>query len=425
MKNQIQGIGSTLSINEQGKDNPTNPKNQIFEAYKAKTKTITESKAKALFKNKDFGSEYRGVYLASSILNTIFSLVSACTVFTALYWGLTPMLGTLLSTTFGLIICVLLEGIKSGIWNKLGKNILKYKQAPFLLVVSAIALNFSSIGGSIMGAYQLPQIILSQQIGASNESIESKAIEVDTTIKHLNNRLSYLDNLIKTQTNEITKTTSNSTKRSFSKNIALQEDAKAKIATQILAHRKDAKQANKERKQAKEKQDTKDLKSKNKELERMQSISISLAIFFEFMLIICLSFNTYYLFRIDIDISINSTPLGSQILQINTNEANELPSGYINKNTTNKIRNSLIVSNGTENVPTRTENVPTKKRNTIGFRTESVPTRTESVLNGTENVPIEFTRICSHTPCSRKYLHGHGNQKYCSKKCRMNHHKGK
>lgn len=385
------GQSSPLYLNGMNKSTISNPKNKAFEAYKAKVQSIAEKKAEETYKDKTFGDEYQGVYMSAKILAFLFSCASFCTVCVALYWTLKPMLGELISGAIGFGIATLLEFLKTGVWDKLAKYILKYKAYPMALVGGAILFNLSSVGGSILGAWLLP--VVGEQIQAP----KAKLIDTDSINQSYLLQLANIDKVIAEQSTNATQTTSNYTKGKINKSITDLSSQKRAIIEQQNKAIERAEEKNAIRTKEQQEQNKKDLQKRSDEISQTQTKCVTVAVLFELFLILCSVFISYYLFRVDID------------------RTESVTNGTVN------VLNTINPATGQPHqAPPVTENV----HRTIGFhRTKNVPPQGENkkpVVDATKTVldHQKYTRICKLDECQKPYTHGHGAQKYCCTKCR-------
>ena len=391
-----------------GKINTSNPKNQIYKAYKAKVKSVQENKAEEMFKDRTFGDEYEAVKLTTDTLKIVFSLASAITVFVALKWALEPLLGSWASIIVSSFVCASLEVLKTFIWSKLSKNTLKYKTYPFPLVAAAIIFNLSSVGGSIFGAYQLP----------SNEQEFNKnsvaLVNVDSIGKDYDKKIEQTSAIISSQTEELSKTTSNSTKRTISANIAQSEQK----ATLLLKHRTRDIQAAKEKnisliKEAQEANKKQTLKATEK-LQSKRTNCMLVAVLFELGLMLCLIFGSYYLFRVEIDKT----------------------GGFDNQEQTDIVQAQNNAQHAGANNQPHKAPTPQNETRTIGFKTQQHTSNQEldTLHNVSETQKKEVDTLhnvsnkkepkgvsngfCENPKCGKEFTRKSVLKKHCSDKCR-------
>jgi hypothetical protein len=104
--------------------NDLNPKNAIYNAYKAKVKDIISRKATDLYKDKDFADEYKAVYLVTSLLRGEGNLLSSATFTIAVYLALNLIIPKGYSLVLALVSSVLFEVLKNKIWAITSKTVL-------------------------------------------------------------------------------------------------------------------------------------------------------------------------------------------------------------------------------------------------------------------------------------------------------------
>ena len=384
-----------------GKINTSNPKNQIYQAYKAKVKSVQENKAEEMFKDRTFGDEYEAVKLTTDTLKLVFSFASACTVFVALKWALEPLLGSWASIGVALFVCTALEALKSFVWSKLSKSTLKYKTYPLPLLVAAIVFNLSSVGGSVFGAYQLPSN--EQEFNSNNIAL----INIDSIGANYSKKIDQASAIISTQTKELSKTTSNSTKRTISANIAQSEQK----ATLLLKHKSRDIQAAQDKnnsliKEAQEANKKQTLKAREN-LQSKRTNCMLVAALFELGLLLCLVFGSYYLFRVEIDKTggfENQEQTDSPQTQNNTQQA------------------------GASNTQPHKAPVPQNQARTIGFKQghtdhqkiDTLHNVSDTLHNVSKNqdatgVPNGF---CENPKCNKEFTRKSVLKKHCSSKCR-------
>lgn len=393
------------------KINTSNPKNKIWEVYKAHVKGVQEKKSEEMFKDLSFGDEYATVKMATDALKVFFSIASACTVFVAIYWALTPLLGSVIGGICSFGVCCLLEALKVFTWSKLSKNILKYKEYPVALVAAAIAFNLSSVGGSIFGAYQLP----SGQAEFEPNSIA--LISIDSINQHYQQEITKIDGIIAQQSSEIAKTTSNSTKRSLAANIALQSNQKTVLLELKEKDTQAAKKTNEnlvqEAKAANEKRNQK----ATEELQAKRTNCMVVSGVFELALLLCLVFGSYYLFRIEIDRN------GGGVVDVNGQGADSTNGTVVHNVQSVQIPHAAPQLEQRRPITFKSYD---EKRQLI--KKQKVDEKRHQEEDGKRHPDLnklDYTRICQLDSCKKPFIHGHGAQKYCSEKCRKKAHKQK
>jgi len=398
MKSKTTGSNSPTAKN---KISTSNPKNQTYNNYVAKSLTIKEKAANEMFKDKTFADEYSAVFMLSNVLKVTFGFGSLCTVFVAIYWALSPLVGTYLSTLIALSICIIQEILKNSVWSKLSKHHLKYKEFSKVLAISAIGFNLFSVLGSVFGAYQLPSMTASV----------SHPLPTLTNIDSINlaflGQITPIDQSIQAKDNEVKNTTSNSTKRLASKNQSLLIDQKnALLKAQSLAI-EEAKERNNQELQNHKKHviELEQKRAVQMDISRINCIGIALV--FELGLILCSLFCAYYLFRLYID-----TNEEDQTEPTDTQAKNDVKQGDI----------SVQDTKGHQ-APNVTNNV-----RKIGFKndTQEHDKQDNDVKRPTNNdvkcQELEYTVICELEECKTPFIHNHGAQRFCSAKCRKKAH---
>lgn len=278
-----------------------NPKNGAFEAYKKRVKSTAQKKASNLFDDKTFGDEWQLAYTVTSVLKSMLNIASSCTVAIALYFGLKPMFGDIMAGVVGVGAAIMIEWLKNGVWSKLAKFILKYKTYTFTLVFAAIVLNLSSIGGSVLGAWLLPTL-------SNEQTFEAVApVSLDSINTHYSNEIAKIDLAINKITKEIEQTTSDYTKVMLSKTVKVQTEQKNTLIEQRNTSVTNAEKANdKNRELAASNLLLSDKESEDKK-SKQQTILVIIAVAFEVIIIVCSIFESYYLFRVDIDNEANQS----------------------------------------------------------------------------------------------------------------------
>ncbi len=394
LDNLQEGANPLLCYNSTSKSTISNPKNKGYELYKSKVKSSAEKKASEMFQDRAFGDEWQAVYNATIVLKIAFSIASACTVFIALFWVLKSLLGIAIGGGVALIVCLILEGLKGGVWDKLTKFALKYKSYPIILVAAAILFNLSSVGGSMLGAFMLPTM----QEQATQPPVAQ--IDIDSINESYLAQTAKIDAIITEQSKQIANTTSNSTKRSISKVISVQTEQKnALIEQQNLAIEK-AETINENRRVERLQQTVLDHQKQSKENTQTQIQCVAVAVFFELCLVLCSIFISFYLFRVDIDVTETVHTVTETVHTVT--ETAQMPT------------NSTLQQG--HQAPQQTATAT----NQIGFKryTDGIQPNIQSSITETVQTQLEYTRVCKLSECEKPYIHGHGQQKYCCTKCR-------
>lgn len=383
------------------KSNTFNPKNKVYQAYKARIKSVNEQRAEEMYKDRTFGDEYEAVKTVTDVLKIVFSFASACTVLVALNWALKPLLGQYLSILIGFFACVSLESLKAFVWSKLSKNILKYLKYPLPLVVAAIGFNILSVGGSIFGAYQLPMETKELEI----DKIELK--DLDKIAKKYDTDINKISDLIQQQTEEISKTTSNSTKRSISANIALQTQEKQTLLKHKEEALKTAQNSNEKKLLEAQSKAQKFNQERSKKVSQDKTNCMIVAGLFELGLIICLAFGSYYLFRVEIDRTDGFKDQGSQD-QTDTNKPQQT--------TTTSIQiGQQRQANYTAQNDYRQIGFKQSKSSSKDTLHNVSDTQKDTLHNVSTGVP---NGVCQNPKCGKEFTRKSVLKKYCSDKCR-------
>jgi len=367
------------------KINDLNPKNETFNRYQAKVKSIVARQAQSIYQDKNFADEFRSIFVSSVSLRLVANIVSSATFLVAVYIGLFPLIGSFLAVLVGLVSCILFEVLKSFVWRITNKYILKYKTVSFLLVASLVGLHLVSFGGSCFGAWQLPCILIAPTAStATVQNIDSinttYLVQLATIDKHLE---------------QLQDKTSSSTIRKAINNLTEQKKT-------ILSGQKLAIEDAKEKNQAKVKENKEATKTANLEhqanIKKTQVSSLGLAAFFEVLFIICSIFIAYYLFRQYVD---------------DSEQDNQEPSVQDGDNRNITDDNSVIKA---ESQASEIAHQAPKATNKIGF--EQGKNSEQAKRQDGNRQELEYTKICALDSCKEPFLHNIHNQKYCSTDCR-------
>jgi hypothetical protein len=364
------------------KINDLNPKNEIFNAYQAKVKSIVSRQAQSIYQDKNFADEFRSVFVSSVSLRLVANIVSSATFLVAVYWGLFPLIGSFLAVLVGLLSCILFEVLKSFVWRITNKYVLKYKTVSFFLVASLVGLHLVSFGGSCFGAWQLPCILIAPTPSqATVQNIDS----INTT---------YLVQLatIDKQLEQLQDKTNSSTIRKAINNLTEQKK-------QVLSGQNLAIQDAKEKNQAKVKENKQQLKTANFEhqahVHKIQVSSLCITAFFEVLFILCSIFIAYYLFRQYVD---------------DSEQDNQQPS------VKDGDKRLITGDNSEKSQASEIAHQAPKATNKIGF--EQGKNNEQAKRQDGNRQELEYTKICALDSCKEPFLHNIHNQKYCSTDCR-------
>ena len=359
--------------------NDLNPKNAIYNAYKAKVKDIISRKATDLYKDKDFADEYKAVYLVTSLLRGVGNLLSSATFTIAVYLALNLIIPKGYSLVLALVSSVLFEVLKNKIWAITSKTVLKYKRVSIVAICILLGLHIVSIGGSIFGAWQLTNLLPQEQPS------KAPVIDIDSINKSFSNPLAILN----TQISALEK------KDDWNSRVSLKEIVKQKtslINGQITAC-KQAKEANVQI--LKEHRENEIKRRKNADLNRsnIRKACVIVTAFFELAFILCSLFIAYYLFRRHIDDTHETTAEKASVMEASVQDFN-------NGQTTDGHEAPVI------------EN---KRTIVQGFIKKEASVKESTSTKGKE---LDYTRICQYSGCKKPFIHSIHNQKFCSTDCR-------
>ena len=359
-----------------------NPKNEAFNNYLQQTADTIDRAANNLFKDKSYKDEYKAVFVLSTLLKFVCSVLSFATMVVALYFSFYGLFGFYASLLLAVAICGLFEALKTQIWSISSKHRLKYKTTSKALIFALIAVHIVSLASSGIGAYLIPKLISEQTTSAPADQ-KTISIEIANQIAEIDKQLQNISS---------STSTSSTSRKSFA-NLTSQK------AVLIAAQERQQEQAQKDKATAAQvaivaKADH------QQQIIKDQILFVGSSIGFELLFIVCSSFLAYYLFRTNID------------LQADANEANP---------TANEV-----VKNGldTATVPTDGHQAPQATANVqkIGFKQGTADKQQTFHEIETETKQLEFTRICQLDSCKKPFLHSIHNQKFCSSKCRKLHH---
>ena len=370
-----------------------NPKNENFEDYKGKVHSLISKAASNLFKDKYFYEEFKAVYLFSSVLKIVSSLVSFCTCVLAVQIATKLFFGYYLSMFFAVVVALCIEAVKTFLWSINSKWILKYKELSKGILISLVGLHFISLGVSAYGGWMLPTLVDNLEIG------KPVLLEREKDLNKLNSSLDGITTEISKTTAEVEKTSSNSTKRSLNKNLSLLLSQRAAKETEIFKIREDLQIENSRIKKATSE------KNKLQELEYLEEIKTAqiscliVSLFFELLFVISSCFNVYYLFRFEIDKEGESEPTATV---------------FVSKN------EILMPIHQGEKAP-NIESNQIEKPNPIGFFLKNRQDSKNATLDDKKDFRQDSTgneKVCFLDGCENAWKGGRYNKKYCSDSCR-------
>jgi hypothetical protein len=385
--------------NESSKLSFANPFDAVFEQVKgAGINVVSErlaQKANELYKDKPFGLEYKGVYMVTDLVAKISSLISFASALFALQTVLFWIVGLYVSWIGSLLLCGLIEVLKTQIWGKTAKNFNVYKRVGVLGISSLIGLHVLSLVSSGYGAYLIPSQfaapapVLDSFAHQTNQTILSEAGNLDAQILGVDAQISKQSSLLIKPNGE----KSSSTAKELSKLNAQKSELQAQ-KREALARVEQMQKDHKTQSEIKGKET-------QSEVLTLQYIAVGVAVLFEFLYILCTLFGFYFMFRVYVDtIETNDNRKETNDLVINSNdnrkEANQnLTNAYDNRKETNENRKEQTP----HPAPPANKN-PSK----IGFKFYDT--------NGGLVLPK-----CAN--CETDFIPKHHKQKYCTDNCRV------
>lgn len=367
-------------LNMSNKVSPKNPKNENFEVYKGKVHDLLSKSATNLFKDKFFHEEFKSVFLFSTGIKIVSSIISFCTCVLAIHIATNLLFGYYPSILFSIIISACIEGVKTFLWRINSKWILKYKDVSKVILLALISLHFASLGFSCYGGWMLPTLA---------DKIELKPpvlVDKKEDLNKLNISLGEITEEINKTTGEIEKTTSNSTKKALSSNLALLLSQRASKQAEILSLNEFLRLENEAIKATQKQKNEAAKKEHEKSLLTAQISCFVASIFFEILFVICSCFNVYYLFRFEIDKEAEQDPTKTNFKASNSDN---LPS-----------------TQRPQKAPEIVEAKTASKPNKIGFYNRCVDS---------EKIPIVS---CALEGCDNTFEKKVHNKKFCSDSCR-------
>lgn len=362
------------------KVSPKNPKNENFEVYKGKVHDLLSKSATNLFKDKFFHEEFKGVFLFSTGIKIVSSIISFCTCVLAIHIATNLFFGYYPSIFFALSISACIEGVKTFLWRINSKWILKYKEVSKAIIIALISLHFASLAFSSYGGWMLPTL-------SSGAELEAPVLlDKKKDLNKLNISLNEITEEVNKTTAEIAKTTSNSTKRALSSNLALLLSQRASKQAEILSLNEFLRLENEAIKAS---QTAKNEAAKTEYENSIRTAQISCfvaSLFFELLFVVCSCFNVYYLFRFEIDKEGDSEPIKGNIVASDNDD--------------------LLSRQQGEKAPEILEAKTASKPNKIGFHKGCLDSEKIPVVN------------CALEGCENTFEKKVHNKKFCSDECR-------
>ncbi|MGB1019359.1 MAG: hypothetical protein ACPGVH_09805, partial [Chitinophagales bacterium] len=190
-----------------------NSKDKNFEEHKKSVFNLLEKTAKNLFEDKHFHEEFKGVFAFSSFLKLVSSVVSFCTGFIAIQIATKLLFGYWASSLFALAVCVSLEAIKAFFWRINSKWFLKYRKISKAILFSLVGLHLVSLVFSAYGGWMLPTMVDAPSV----ENVPK--VNEDSISQPYLLAIDLIDEQLKSNNLKLSENQSNSTIRTFNKNI--------------------------------------------------------------------------------------------------------------------------------------------------------------------------------------------------------------
>ena len=372
--------------NESPKLSFANPFDAVFEQVKdAGVNVVSEriaQKATEMYKDKPFGLEYKNTYTVTNLVAGVSGIVSFASALFALQTVLFWIVGYYVSWLGSLILCALIEVLKTQIWGKTAKNYNVYKRVSMLGVSTLFGLHVLSLVSSGYGAYIIP----SQFVAPPPPVLDSIATKASQTVlgeaENLDAQMLGIDAQI-TKLSAVLIKPNGQKSSSTAKEITNLNAQKS----ELQAQKKDAiLRVEQMRKEQKEQSEKIGLETKG-EVLTLQYIAVGVAVLFELLYILCTLFGFYYMFRVYVD---------SVVSPSETNENREKVSKKQNKTTINDNREGENTAHSAPAQPTQ----PAQ----IGFKFYDT--------NGGLILPK-----CAN--CETEFLPKHHKQKFCTDNCRF------
>jgi hypothetical protein len=361
-----------------------NSKDKKFEEHQQSVFNLLEKTAKNLFEDKHFHEEFKGVFAFSSFLKIVSSVVSFCTGFIAIQIATKLLFGYWASGIFAFTVCVSLEGIKAFFWRINSKWFLKYRKISKAILFALVGLHLVSLVFSAYGGWMLPTMVDAPSV----ENVPK--VNEDSISQPYLLAIALIDEQLRSNNLKLSENQSNSTIRTFNKNIETLLSQKTAKETALNLAILSAKEERSIEVQKKQEKLLERKKIRNEEIETARFSCLIASVFFELLFVICSCFCVYYLFRLNIDLS-------SDEEQEQLQDQKEI--------STNGVK-TLSKQQGHQ-APPILEQKTAKKPAKIGFHGRC--------LNSKKEQPKE----CVLDGCSETWTKGAHNKKYCSNECRQ------
>lgn len=409
--------------NNNAKYTAKNAKTESFNIEQSKIMSLTEKAAKRAFEDKTFGDEWKIIFSIANVAKIVLGIGSACTVFFALYVGLSPIWGAFFSGLVGLAACLLLELMKGFVWGKTAKFVLKKQNFHWVLWVACGFLILLSVGGSVLGAYLLPTQAKQRVI------VEAPQINVDSINNYFAAEIASINATTKATNEQIAKTTSNSTKRALSKTIQQQGIQKAAIIEQQNKALANAHLSNENARIDQLTTTNIGIKKEEENIKKQQLVCIGIAVVIETLLILCSVFISFYMYRLDYEINEVEQPqtAADQIPQNTAFQPILLSSGHVAPQS-NKIGffkdkdGSQPHTDGSQShTDGNSPQIDCNAKATAAIETHQNDHQphTDGIQQQQQQLSkLKYTKVCELVECGKPYLHKQATQKYCCVACR-------
>ena len=386
--------------NESPKLSFANPFDAVFEQVKdAGVNVVSEriaQKATEMYKDKPFGLEYKSTYTVTNLVAGVSGVVSFASALFALQTVLFWIVGYYVSWLGSLILCALIEVLKTQIWGKTAKNYNVYKRVSMLGVSTLFGLHILSLVSSGYGAYIIP----SQFVAPPAPVLDSVAAKASQTVL---GEAENLDAQILGIDAQITKFSAVLIKPNGQKSSSTAKEITNLNAqkSELQAQKKDAiLRVEQMRKEQKEQSEKIGLETKG-EVLTLQYIAVGVAVLFELLYILCTLFGFYYMFRVYVDtIETNDNRKETNDLVINSNDNRK----EANQNLTNTYDNRKETNDNRKEQTPHPAPPANKNPSKIGFKFYDT--------NGGLILPK-----CAN--CETDFIPKHHKQKYCTDNCRV------
>ena len=385
--------------NESPKLSFANPFDAVFEQVKdAGVNVVSEriaQKATEMYKDKPFGLEYKNTYTVTNLVAGVSGIVSFASALFALQTVLFWIVGYCVSWVGSLILCALIEVLKTQIWGKTAKNYNVYKRVSMLGVSTLFGLHVLSLVSSGYGAYIIP----SQFVAPPPPVLDSVAAKASRTVL---GEAENLDAQILGIDAQITKFSAVLIKPNGQKSSSTAKEITNLNAqkSELQAQKKDAiLRVEQMRKEQKEQSEKIGLETKG-EVLTLQYIAVGVAVLFELLYILCTLFGFYYMFRVYVD---------SVVSPSETNETIQKPNELVKNDFSSDISSDISSDFSSDFSKEQSPHIAppaNAKPQKIGFKFYD-----KESIKGEVVLPV-----CMN--CEAEFLPKHHKQKYCCADCK-------